>query len=207
MKYINKNKLTLGKKSDDIKENLDLLLRYIYHSFRLDHDKMKPLYENVKVPVTYDFNEEYDNDYYLNSKLKLHNCSKVDGKYYYIFDEDDYDKEYYENSPFIEQLQEYLLKKSPKKLKIGDLINLRVNNIVKPNKDIRGCRYLDWRLHFWDTYEKENLKGITLHDFIIGAFKIKSHKFDNNYEMYLYVTNYYINENSIHINIDFDHGS
>ena len=44
---------------------------------------------------------------------------------------------------------------------------------------------MDWKLHFWDQYIiNNNNKSLRIHDLIIAAYKIKSHKFGNWFEDY-----------------------
>lgn len=51
------------------------------------------------------------------------------------------------------------------------------------NSDTRGTRPLDSHLKFHPSYTIERDHRITLHDFIIASYKIKSHKFENWYEL------------------------
>lgn len=76
------------------------------------------------------------------------------------------------------------------------------------NRDARGVRDVDWKLHFWNKYTCYN--SITFHDLIVAAYKIRSHKFENNYELFCDVKTYVFSSNgkyTINIFAEFDHGS
>lgn len=205
MKYIKHNKLTFGRKPEDIENNLEYLIHYIYNSFPLNHDEMISLYDDIDVPIKYDDNEKYDGNYNYRYKLRFCNFCDEDDEYYYDFDNSDYASEEYDNSPFIEQINEYLSYNSPENLKILDVSKLDVCNGTGRYKDVRGCRYLDWRLHFWECFYVSNPSGINLHDLIIAVFKIKCHKFENEYESFAYISNFQIDDDSITICLEYDH--
>ena len=46
-----------------------------------------------------------------------------------------------------------------------------------------------------------------MHDLIIALYKVKSHKFDDWYEMFTSVKNHQITNTCIYIEVDFDHES
>jgi hypothetical protein len=75
------------------------------------------------------------------------------------------------------------------------------------NDDARGIRYLDWKLYYWKEFDVYNESGITLHDLIIAAYKIKSHKFDAWFELFCNINSLRIDDDSLHIGTKFDHGS
>ncbi len=208
MKYIKSNILYLGITEAQIKKNLDKLIRYIYNQLPLNHDQMKKYYKNVKVPVSFDDHDksnDYDTDYY-RSEVKFVNCKDKDNKYSYEFD-NELCMSYYDDSPFIKTIHKYLTKRTPKKLKIGDFTSLHMFNECGINKDARGVRYLDWRLYFWPEYDIDKESVITLHDLIIAVYKIRSHKFENNYEMYCGIKYLNVDNDILCIGVDYDHGS
>ena len=214
MKFISNDKLVLGKSDEDTKQNLDYLFRYIYYQFILDHDKMKPLYKDVKVPVTYDDEDDYDYDCFCEDydhakyrdNLRFLSNSKLDDKYIYRFDRGLRDRAY-DNSEFINQLHKYLSENSPKKLKLRKITSLSLSNKDGVNDDARGVRFLDWKLHFWSTYDIAKENCISFHDLIIAAYKVKSHKFENNYEMYYAIDNLKFGDEFLSLGLKFDHGS
>ena len=204
MKYIKDKSLILGKKETQIKENLDAIFDYIYYQIPLNHDKMVNLYKDVNVPISFDDTPDYD---YYRDKLKFVPCDETDDKYIYKF-KDEVDLESFDINPIIiSEIHGFLMKYSPKKLKIGNYTDLKVSNYHGVNKDARGIRYLDWRLYFWEEYNISNDNGITFHDLIIAAYKVKSHKFENNYEMYCSIKNIHNSDNKLCIDLKFDHGS
>ena len=74
------------------------------------------------------------------------------------------------------------------------------------NHDHRGSDHCWIDLDFYERYE---MKGpITLLDFAKGLYRIKSHKFDNWYEMFCGIeTHAYKSGKFLEITVDFDHGS
>lgn len=185
-KYIKNNRLRLGKSESTFTRNLEKLMNYIYEQFPLDHDNMKQLYEHVRVPVNFDDTEYEDNEKsnsYYRSALKFTCHYDKDDKYIYSFN-NEFDSECYNNDPFIIELHEYLLSKTPQELRIGRVELLYLTNDRGVNEDARGVRSLDWKLHFWNKYDVSKDEGITLDDLIIACYKIRSHKFENDYELF-----------------------
>ena len=203
MEYIKNNVLDIENLS---KEDLKELIRYIYLQFPLDHDKMKELYDDVKVPISFDDTEKDDDDY--RSKLTFISNDNPDYAYIYQFDPD-LSQSYFGDCYFIKKLHKYLIKKSPRKLKLGNLDQLSVHNVHPRgiNDDARGVRYMDWRLYFWRKYGIEKINGITLHDLIIAVYKVRSHKFENNYELYTGIENFSFDDDTLYLSLNFDHGS
>lgn len=79
-------------------------------------------------------------------------------------------------------------------------------NISGTNEDHRGSDHVDIDLNLWDEID---LGGNTLGDLATGFFCVKSHKFDNWYELYCGVKRIEWNEETktLEISIWFDHGS
>ena len=213
-KYIKNKRLNI-KRSDssdlhhklkDARENLDDILSYIYHQISLDHNKMINIYKHLDVPITFDDSNDSPNNDYYRSKLTFENYKEEDDIYYYNID-DDLDICYYENKSMIIELHNFLTEFSPKKLRIGNYTTMLLKNEQGINKDARGVRYLDWRLYFWKEYEIEKESNITFHDLIIAAHKIRSHKFENNYELYCGIESWGGTDNFLMATIKFDHGS
>ena len=71
------------------------------------------------------------------------------------------------------------------------------------NEDHRGSDHCEIELPF---FHKRKLISPTLDDFISALYKLKSHKFDTNYEMYCGCTITKI-KNGLKIELNFDHGS
>ena len=215
MKYIKKNNLNISNDDNNLMQDL---MHFIYNSFQLDHDKMKPLYDHIDVPNTFDDDDssfDDDNDEYIDKyasirgfngdiDLEFTDYHEEDDKYYYIYNGITSHK--YKNESFIKEIYKYLSEKSPRKLRIFEGHNLLLINKSGLNSYTGGCKYLDWRLHFWPEYKVSKKRRITLHDLIIGASKIKSHKFENFYEKYLHVKDFKINDDCIQIEARFDHG-
>ena len=206
-KYIKHGILNLRKKSDkNLKNDITDILRYIYQQFPLDHKRMKKMYDHVKAPVNFDDDSDSDDDYY-RWKLKFVTNPKLDDDYIYKF-HDVIDIDYYENKTLIDELHNFLKKKKPEKLLLDEFDVIQLSNHKGVNDDARGVKYLDWRLHFWTEYEVDNDPQITFHDLIIGAYKVKSHKFETNYEMFCDVDYIHISVDDIlTMTLRFDHGS
>lgn len=207
MPYIKKNILSFGSKENEIKRNVDALMYQIYNNIPLDHASMLELYIGREVPCSFD-DEDSDehNDYYRHG-LKFCPHPEPDDKYIYTVDSFDIDGDLHEKTQkFLEEINEYLGSKSAKKLILKGITDLTVTNDRNVNKDARGIRFLDWRLHFWKKFSVQR-EEIRLHDLIIAAHKVESHKFDTNYEMYVGVLDVSVIDSSLKIKVDFDHGS
>lgn len=79
-----------------------------------------------------------------------------------------------------------------------------IKNIAGVNGDHRGSDHCKVYLRYHSSVELKCPVKMT--DFIESLYKIKSHKFDEWYEMYLR-SNITIKKNKLIISIDFDHGS
>ncbi|BCS83705.1 hypothetical protein QLL95_gp0418 [Cotonvirus japonicus] len=202
MKYIKNNHLDLGTKESIISKNLISVIGYIYDNFSLNYKKMEKLYENVEMDDDQNGPNPMTDDKYIY-KFK-YNYDFMNGN------EDTYNKK------LLKELNEYLTNESPKKLKLEGIVKLTLMNDCGVNEDDRGTQPLDSKLHFWPEYVIYNDKNITFHDLIIASYKIKSHKFENWYEMYCSRLNeFYVLKNSdgkkinkeILAVVAFDHGS
>lgn len=183
MKYIKNDKLYLGSKEQTIKNNLKEIIKYIYYQCPLDYDQMKQIYKYIETDCEYD---DYDLLYY-----EFETNLMQDNKYAYelIKDLDNT----YKNEELINELHNYLLlTKSPKKLRLNNIRQIQLINNNGINKDSSGIRDLDWKLHFWDEYMINNDDNIRFHDLIIAVHKIKSHKFDNWYELYTNISEFHV---------------
>jgi hypothetical protein len=205
--YIKNNILNIGESDDEIKKNMKDILRYIYHQYSLNYDKMKALYEHVKVPIDFDDNDSNGIDYcdYYRHKLTFVGHYNKDDTYIYEFDKYLYD--YYENELLVEELHNFLLKNSPKNLHLDEFKYVILSNHHGINNDARGIRCLDWKLYFWEEFNVYDDAGITLHNLIIAAYKIKSHKFENYYELFCDISDLRIDDDCLYINAKFDHES
>ena len=168
------------------------LIDYIYLNFPLDHKKMKPLYEDIKVPISFDSyklffydKNDYDSDKnmkeYYTSSLTFVPYPHEDDKYIYEFKKKlnllflHVSKE---EERLVKKIHKYLTECSPRELKIGEYKKLVVYNDTNYiNKSVNGVRCLDWKLHCWKKYIIKRNKGVTLHDLIIALHKIRCHKF------------------------------
>ena len=205
--YIKNKVLNFGKSDDEMKENMSEILFYIYNYFSLNYEKMKELYKDVEVPISFDDDDSDIHDYY-RSKLRFICCYDKDDTYIYEFDNNnDVDIDSYENQSLINEIHNFLLNNSPKKLHIGDFKKITIVNERGINDDARGIRYLDWKLYFWNEFSIHKESGITLHDLIIAAYKTKSHKFEYGYEMYGGVVDLRVKDDCLRITTTFDHGS
>ncbi|AGC01573.1 hypothetical protein H012_gp893 [Acanthamoeba polyphaga moumouvirus] len=177
MKYINENILDLGTTESEIYRNLRTIFHYICHQIHLNGAKMSSLYKHIEV------------DYISDSIFTPNNIQ--DGKYYYIitkFNESyflDPDSDYDFNTELLKELGKYFEEKSAKNLIIKNIHGLTLINNNGINNDIGGISDLDWKLYFWDKFVVQKNRELTFHNLIIAAFKIKSHKFDFWYELFI----------------------
>jgi hypothetical protein len=194
---IRKNKLNLGADTITIKQTLDDLIKYIYYQFPLDYERMAKIYPDSETIDT--------NTHHFESSMNK------DDKYVYTFIRiiDNHD---YRNPDMVNELHEYLLLDDhcAKKLKLKNIIKIKLINREGINHDTRGTQELDYVLHFWDTYCISKRHDLSFHDLIIGAYKIKSHKFDTWYEMYDNIELFSITQRgdkkAIYAQPGFDHG-
>lgn len=203
-KYIKKNKLHLGKTNDEIKENLVDLLKYVYYQCPLDHDAMKKMYEHIDVPISFDDLDLRYGDY--RWKLEFVDNDEPDDEYVYQV-KDDLDLDWFDNKSMITEIHNFVKNSSTKKLKLEQFKTGRLANYRGINKDARGVRYMDWRLHRWEQIELSGKFGISFDDIIIAAHKIKSHKFENWYELFTGIKELDIDGEHICISVKMDHGS
>ena len=180
------------KNNNAINNEIAVLIDYIYLNFPLDHKKMKPLYENIKVPISFDSYKLffYDKDDFYSDKnmIEYYKSSLIfvpypheDDKYIYGFKKKFNQLMLHgskEQIRPVKKIHKYLIEHSPRELKIGDYKKLVVcNDTNYINKSVNGVRCLDWKLHCWKEYKIKKNKGVSLHDLIIAVHKIKCHKF------------------------------
>jgi hypothetical protein len=84
-----------------------------------------------------------------------------------------------------------------------DEFSVELINTCGINEDHRGSNHTDIQLDFNPNWV---LRGSTLRDLVEGMYRVKSHKFDYNYELFCgsQITKV---KNGIRIEFDFDHGS
>ncbi|AAV50319.1 hypothetical protein [Acanthamoeba castellanii mimivirus] len=214
MKYIKNNVLDLGSKDSYIKFNLSTVIDYIYNQIPLDYAEMNKIYKNICTELDdspeFQSNLTEDDEYVYKFNEILKKCyDEQEMTKRKIFDPD------FLNYKLINELHIYLTKKSPKKLVIKSINSIKLVNNEGVNTDINGTTNVDWKLHFWPEFTIQNSECLTLHDIIIACYKIKSHKFENWYELYCNMfTEFYVFQNSNDKNIwkeifaviKFDHG-
>ena len=203
--FIRYDMLDIGKTENEIEHNLEQIIKYIYEYFPLDHDKMIKLYEDVKVPVSFDDEDDDDNDYRYD--LTFVSYPKPDDKYIYKFNDQlnfygDVDDELY-----ITEIHKYLAKYSPKRLRIKGIKSLYLSNHRGVNSDARGVKMLDWKLHYWEEYGVGNDNDITFDQLIIALYKIRSHKFERWYETFCRINSTSLDGTSLTLDLKFIHGS
>ena len=82
---------------------------------------------------------------------------------------------------------------------------LKLINSCGFNDDERGSDHLKIKLDFHSEYVLN--KNFTLYDLAIACYKIKSHKFDNWYEIFLKCSKVNLIKDELVLNLDFEHGS
>ena len=177
---------------EDARDEFNTVIKFVYENIKLDYDKMAKENKNLIKGDEYDHEEDYN----WECRGMQYDC---DGehtvKYRYTISEkldnyeiDDDDKNEYIKRKILNELVEYFLDKTKK---LDDLkftfSRIRVDNMRGINEDPRGVRKLDWHLQY--NYEVEvlpenNNANITFQQFIDALYDIKSHKFENWYELY-----------------------
>jgi hypothetical protein len=180
--------------------SLDLKITFLYKSFQLNYQVLKNMCEMSTLTGKQTIR--------FNDKNLLEQDLKIANKYFTI---DDYKRII---NPMKKEIKKYGYNTQcfdPNKRVI-------LHNVKKINRDKRGTTYLDiistklnknkLRLNFHKEWE---LEDNTLLSFLEGLYQIKSHKFDNWYELFSGVSSYleekFYGKNILHIFIDFDHGS
>lgn len=199
-KFIRNNKLVLDYDHEQIKHIFTSIMKYIYWYICLDLDKMKELYSDIDDP------KDFDSIYVYKITVE----SELDKNYldYFVDEDEDIDKDMYVH--LMCEIHKYLKNNSAKDLKIKGVCNIKFINDAGINDDFRGVEDVDWKLFFHKKYVVKK-KDITFEDLIIAAYKIKSHKFEDNYEMFCEITDLKCKETDngkiIKMHADFDHGS
>lgn len=203
--------------TETMKKIFNELFRYIYECYQLDHSMMKKKYEKNIGSKIMDFDDVDHED--TDSKWEENRCRD-----FCSGDQDDIPYVYKKTGEPLEpkdyrylgNLNKFLSMNTTEKN--GDMTNtkkiifdglhkLNLININGSNSDSRGVRSLDWHMEFHENYLIENPEGINLDQIIIGLFKIKSHKFENWYELYSSIKSMRIENGTLLVYVMFDHGS
>lgn len=113
----------------------------------------------------------------------------------------------YKNVDLISSIHSKLRINSADSIKLKDVTRIVLSNLNGVNNDYRGVRDIDWKLYYWSTFEVNNRRGVNFGDLIIAAFKIRSHKFENWYELFTGVKRANFMQGRLTVGIKFDHGS
>uniref|UniRef100_A0A6G6ADS4 Uncharacterized protein n=1 Tax=Borely moumouvirus TaxID=2712067 RepID=A0A6G6ADS4_9VIRU len=144
---------------------------------------MKELYNDVQVDYCFD----YIRDNYIYGEPKFISNEMEDNEYIYKFknelDEVCFSEED-NNIELVRELHQYLVKEIPNNLILKNIHTIKLINDSGINEEKGGVRDLDWKLHFWPEYIISSEDDLKLHDLIIAAHKIKSHKFETWFEMF-----------------------
>ena len=206
------------------------LLRGIYDSFEIyyvvnkgknymncssmwyDATEIREKFKQEKIKIVH--KEHICSSYFecnIKSKINVKNVDVNEIKYIFggkfRFDDENFDKEYYVK---VKTLLEEIENKNEThtisniKFVLEKEKSVKIINDHGINEDHRGSDHMIIKLPFMSNVELNN--EFTLKDLIIACTNIKSHKFDNWYEMYCY-SKCEIMNNQIIINTIFDHGS
>lgn len=183
--------------------NLECLIRFIYSHFFLDVREMTKIYQDIEV----EFPEEW-----TNSRNKICPAGTFvpnqmqDNEYVYYF------KNIFGGS-FFNHLREYFQNKnvvSTDDVKMFTLKNAKRIKLINSSgikKNMRGIQEIDFKLSFWPEFviETNDESDLSLHELIIGLYKIRSHKFNNdlveNFKRIMDIT-VYEKKNKLFITID-----
>lgn len=216
MSYIKNNTLSFGSTEDELGRNMGALFSYFYEHIPLDHDAMSELYADRECPISFDDtkNENWEiNDFYRDH-LEFMFHPEEDDKYIYAIKDVngpfEPNHQYFKmtkTKAFIVEVHDYLLKNSPEKLILKGVTSVDLFNEAGINTDSRGVRAMDWKLYFWSMFDIERKTGIRLHDLIICAYKIRSHKFENWYELFGDIQSVSLEDGELSLIVNYDHGS
>lgn len=203
------------KRSQKFMKNI---IKYIYEQFSLNYEKMKFHYSGKKSLLDIDGDICYE---FGLPNLQFDNSMEKDDEYFYIFDSEQKMrlKKNCETERIITILHNYLKEHPASKLKIYSINSedeiepikiLSINNLSGINQDIRGIRDVDWKLYFWNKYKftiHDDIESVSFEDLVIACYKIKSHKFDNWYELFININQLTYDDSKIEFGAVFDHGS
>jgi len=194
-------------------KTIEWLLKYVVDVTHFHHIELngKPYYETSNMWESFNIPErpDYDPDTpcssYFNCKHNATIWPTANDKIKYFF-EYDYSESNITDDVKIDQ-KLFVLDLAQHQLKNVLLTGLHEIKIVNPygaNSDHRGSDHCKVML---PTYREVTLqKHITLHDIVIAFHKLKSHKWDRHFEMFL-GSNVIICGNVVHIKLLIDHGS
>lgn len=202
--------------SIDNLEILNFTFEYISKVTHFHHIELNgnPYYETDNMWSTYAIKKRpsYDENILCKAYLKCdrkpiiypntHDKIKYILRYYYGQGECDSEVDEPQYVEFVSQISPYKLKNI---LLIG-FNNLTVINKCGENKDHRGSNHCNV---FLPMHNNVNMKKYaTLYDLAIAYYKLKSHKWDNNYEMFCGVnTRMRKGSGNAKVFFTFDHGS
>lgn len=209
-KYIVNNTLHF---TEEIQNEVNTLVKFIYANYPLDYDLMVKENNNLINGSEYDHGEDNNR----NNRYIDYDCNgKNNVKYHYNIPEnlDDCDVcEHKKNSASYNILNELIEYFSDKTKQFGDLKftynTIDIANIRGINSDSRGVKKLDWHLLYkpvLNIVPENGSNHITLLQFVDSLYDIKSHKFENWYELYC-GCDALLNSNTLIILCDYDHGS
>ena len=212
--------LYLGNNKDKIKINTEGLVNYLYARRELDRDLMMKKYGHKLTDEqrNFDWEESYDDLWDLKFEPSKYQDDEYFFKKEYLNDLDEnlsihqildkYDT-VQESDPNLPKLTDFHLFSG-----LGNVVSLIVQNyrgIRGINQDLRGVDPLDFALYYWPFYKIYNKKGVTIEDLLTSLYKVRSHKFENNYELFTGIKRIVVKELDdgieLFISVDFDHGS
>lgn len=156
-------------------------VKYIFSDQKLFGYNIEDLYSQIYYED--DSESESESEFDFNTKIKTKNYSKISKVILAILDED-----------FM----------NPTKIKLVSDKSVIIYNPCGFNHDHRGSDHTLLKLPW---VEKVNLgKEFTLYDLLTGYYNLKSHKFDNNYELFCDASSKLVGD-SIQVKLYFDHGS
>lgn len=203
----------------NLKKFLQTLLRYVsfatgFHTVTYKNITYKEV-ENVYVSNN-DFEENdqlhISEDVYTptiyphNDNAVIYNLS-YDNSAMSNYDEDDMPES-------IDEINRYIQKYGFKSVKFINFSSIFFINKRGVNHDYRGSNFCKLYLSFYSVFELKNEDSVTFYDIANAFYRIKSHKWDSHYEMYIdcevFVTNLIENDkttSNIVVIMDYDHGS
>lgn len=183
--------------------NINGLVYYLYETRQLDINKMMEHYGNLLSPEQREFDWEAQYNELIGRHFEPNNIP--DQEYYLLYEplsvhtlmhlQSQRSKLYprfnalskYESNPQLYGHSTFT--GLPLFTQEGLVTSVTLRNITGVNEELLGVEFMDFALHFWDTYTIEDPRGVTVGELAVGLYKIKSHKFEHEHEAVIGINN------------------
>jgi hypothetical protein len=192
---------TIDIDSTTAEKELEIFICMFFHTYKVKYAYIGESKEIKRIECKKDYcksNRPYKHSECQFIKYKLEKINSLDSLNF------DHLKEGLNDATF-KKIKKMLRKKIfPINIEENKELKITLVNNDGFNYDHRGADHTIVPLPF---YERYTLTKNTYNSFVHSLFRIKSKKFDNNYELYIGCKIKKINKNEIEIHVEFDHGS